>query len=72
MTDAEIRKIDRELGKITLRHGPITNLGMPGMTMVFRVADPVLLSDLKEGDRVRFLADRLNGAITLTAMEPVR
>ena len=72
MTDGEVRKVDRELGKITLRHGPITNLGMPGMTMVFKVADPALLNDLKEGDRVRFFADRINGAITVTAMEPVR
>jgi Cu/Ag efflux protein CusF len=72
MTDGEVRKIDRELGKITLRHGPITNLGMPGMTMVFKVADPSLLRDLKEGDRVRFLADRVSGAITVTAIEPVR
>lgn len=72
MTDGEVRKVDRELGKITLRHGPITNLGMPGMTMVFKVADPALLSDLKEGDRVRFFADRINGAITVTAIEPVR
>ena len=72
MTDGEVRKIDRELGKITLRHGPITSLGMPGMTMVFKVADPDLLRDLKEGDRVRFFADRVNGAITVTAIEPVR
>ena len=72
MTDGEVRKVDRELGKITLRHGPIANLGMPGMTMVFKVADLRLLSDLKEGDRVRFFADRLNGAITVTAIEPVR
>jgi Cu/Ag efflux protein CusF len=72
MVDGEVRKVDRELGKITLRHGPITNLGMPGMTMVFKVADPALLSDLKEGDRVRFFADRINGAITVTAIEPVR
>ncbi len=72
MTDGEVRKVDRELGKITLRHGPITNLGMPGMTMVFKVADPSLLRDLKEGDPIRFLAERLNGAITVTAIEPVR
>lgn len=72
MTDGEVRKIDRELGKITLRHGPITNLGMPGMTMVFKVADPTLLTELKEGDRVRFFADRINGAMTVTAIEPAR
>ena len=71
-TDGEVRKIDRELGKVTLKHGPITSLGMPGMTMVFKVADPDLLRDLKEGDRVRFFADRVNGAIAVTAIEPVR
>jgi Cu/Ag efflux protein CusF len=68
-TDGEVRKIDKEQGKVTLKHGPITNLDMPGMTMVFKVADPRMLNGIKEGDKVRFAADRVNGAITLTAME---
>ena len=68
-TDGEVRKIDRQQGKVTLKHGPIANLDMPGMTMVFRVADPQMLDGLKEGDKVKFAADRVNGAITVTAME---
>ena len=68
-TDGEVRKIDKEQGKVTLKHGPIANLDMPGMTMVFKVADPQMLDGIKEGDKVRFAADRVNGAITLTAME---
>ncbi|HKX43219.1 MAG TPA: copper-binding protein [Burkholderiaceae bacterium] len=71
-SDGEVRKIDKDAGKLTLKHGPIANLEMPGMTMVFRVADPKMLEGLKEGDRVRFSADRVNGAITITAIDAVR
>lgn len=45
---------------------------MPGMTMVFKVADPKMLDKLKEGDKVKFAAERVNGAITVTAIEPVQ
>ncbi|MEO8154453.1 MAG: copper-binding protein [Rhizobacter sp.] len=69
MTRGEVRKVDKEQGKLTLRHGPIANLEMPGMTMVFRVSDPNMLNNLKEGDKVRFSADRVNGAITVISIE---
>jgi Cu(I)/Ag(I) efflux system protein CusF len=69
MADGEVRKIDKEQGKVTLKHGPIANLDMPGMTMVFRVANPRMLEALKEGDKVKFAADKINGAYTVTAME---
>lgn len=69
MTEGEVRKVDKEAGKVTLRHGPIGSLGMPAMTMVFRVADPKMLDQVKEGEKVRFSAARLNGAITLTNVE---
>jgi len=72
MSDGEVRKVDKEQGKVTLRHGPIQNLEMPGMTMVFKVADPKMLDKVKEGDKVRFTADRVGGAITVTHIEPVR
>ena len=52
MADGEVRKIDREQAKLTLKHGRIENLDMPGMTMVFRVASPKLLEGLKVGDNV--------------------
>ncbi len=67
--DGEVRRVDREQGKVTLRHGPIANLDMPGMTMVFRVADPKLLATLKEGDKVKFAAEKVNGAFTVIAIE---
>jgi Cu(I)/Ag(I) efflux system protein CusF len=72
MTEGEVRKVDKEAGRVTLRHGPIDSLGMPAMTMVFRVADPKMLDQVKEGEKVRFSAERLNGAITLTRIEAAK
>jgi len=72
MADGEVRKVDRETGKITLRHGPIKSLDMPPMTMVFQVADRKLLDQLKAGDKVRFAATQEGGAYTVQTIEPVR
>lgn len=69
MSDGVVRKIDAPNGKITLRHGPIANLDMPGMTMVFRVQSPVLLKSLKPGDAVKFHAESIDGALTVTAIQ---
>lgn len=69
MADGEVRKIDKEQGKVTLKHGPIASLDMPGMSMVFKVADPKMLDALKQGDKVRFAADKVGGTITVTAIE---
>lgn len=68
-TNGEVRKIDKAQGKMTLKHGPIATLDMPGMTMIFRVADPRMLDGLREGDAVTFTADRIDGAITVTAIQ---
>ncbi len=65
MPAGEIRKIDRDQGKVTIRHEALANLDMPAMTMVFRVKDPAMLDRIKEGDRIRFVAERLNGALTV-------
>lgn len=72
MTEAEVRKVDLDTQKITLKHGEIKNLGMPPMTMVFRVKDPALLTAVKAGDKVRFSADRVNGVFTVLTLEPVK
>lgn len=71
-TDGEVRKLDRKEGKVTLRHGPIANLDMPGMTMVFKVADPKMLDKLKAGDKVRFTAVNVDGTLTVTAIEAAK
>ena len=68
----EVRKVDRETGKLTLKHAPIPNLDMPDMTMVFRVKDPAMLDKVKVGDQVRFTADKVNGVFTVTNVEVVK
>ena len=73
MVNGQVTKIDESAGKITLKHGPIKKLDMSeGMTMVFRVQDPVMLKQVKVGDKVRFDADRVNGQITVTKIEKAR
>lgn len=69
MTAGEVRKVDAEQGKVTLKHEPITNLDMPAMTMVFRVATADILKDLKVGDKISFHAESANGAIVVTHIQ---
>lgn len=61
-----VRKVDKARGKLTLRHGPLANLDMPAMTMIFRVTDPAWFDQIKPGDNVRFQADKVNGPLTVT------
>lgn len=69
-TDAEVRKVDKSTGKITLKHGEIKNLDMPPMTMVFGVKDKALLDKVKAGDKVTFTADRdPTGQYVVTSLE---
>jgi Cu(I)/Ag(I) efflux system protein CusF len=73
MSEGEVRKIDKEAKKITLKHGDIKNLDMPGMTMVFQVKDVALLDKVKAGDKVTFTAEKAtDGAIVVTAIEPAK
>jgi Cu/Ag efflux protein CusF len=72
MIDGEIRKVDKDAKKLTIKHGPMQSLDMPGMTMVFQVKDPALLDKVKAGDKVKFQAEKLGGAFTVTGLEPVK
>ncbi len=69
MVDGEVRKIDKDTKKITLKHGDIPNLEMPGMTMVFQVKDPAMLNLVKVGDKVKFKAEKIAGAIVVTDLQ---
>ena len=71
-TDGEVRKVDKAGGKVTLKHGPIANLEMAPMTMVFRLKDPAMLGRLKEGDKVKFKAEKVQGAYTVTEIAPAK
>ena len=74
MVKAEVVKVDKPAGKITLKHGPIKNLDMDddGMTMVFRVQDSSMLKQVKVGDKVQFEAERASGGITITKLQKAK
>ena len=72
LVDGEIRKVDMEAKKVTIKHGEIKNLDMPGMTMVFQVKDPVMLDKVKAGDKIRFKAEKTGGAIVVTDIVPAK
>jgi Cu(I)/Ag(I) efflux system protein CusF len=69
LTNGEIKKVDKETGKLTVQHGALTNLGMPGMTMAFKVQDPAMLDQVKVGDKIRLRVERINGALAITKVE---
>ena len=67
-----MRKVDKDAKKITIRHGPIRNLDMPAMAMVFPIKDPAMLDQVKAGEKVRFSAEKLDGVYVVTNIEPVK
>ena len=69
----EVKKIDADAGKITLKHGPAKDLGMDEpMTMVYRVNDPALLKQVKVGDKVTFEAEEAASGYTVTKMQKAK
>lgn len=56
----EIRRIDPQAGKITIKHGPISELELPAITLVYQI-DVALLTGLQPGDKIKFKARRVNG-----------
>ncbi|WP_046847913.1 copper-binding protein [Hyphomicrobium sp. GJ21] len=69
MINGEVKKVDESAGKVTIKHDAITNLDMGAMTMVFKANDPSLLKSVKPGDKIKFSADKVNGQITVMAIE---
>jgi Cu(I)/Ag(I) efflux system protein CusF len=68
----EIKKVDSSAGKVTIKHDAIPNLEMDGMTMVFKAADPAMLTGLSAGDKINFQADKVNGQITVVKIEKAK
>jgi Cu/Ag efflux protein CusF len=71
-SDGEVRKVDKDAKKITIKHGPLANLDMPPMTMVFQVKEPAMLDQVKAGDKVKFQAEKVGGAFTVMKIEPAK
>ena len=72
LTAGEIRRVDKEAKKLTIKHERIVNLDMAAMTMTFQVRDPAILDQDKPGDQVRFRAENPGGVLTVTKVERVK
>ena len=72
LTAGEVRKVDLEQSKLTIKHEALENLGMPGMTMVFKVPDATLLKDLKQGDKILFRAEKGEAGFTVVGLEQAK
>lgn len=70
LTDGEVKKVDQEQKKITIKHGEIVNLGMPPMTMVFKIGDPAMLATTKPGDKIRFSVEKRPEGFVVTGIYP--
>lgn len=68
LTDGLVKKIDKAGGKLTLAHAALPN-GMPAMTMAFRVKDAAWLDKLKDGQKVRFAIEKIDGVLTIVRLE---
>ena len=69
LSQGVVKKIDKVQGTLTIRHGPLKNLDMPAMTMVFRVTNPAWLDQVKLGDNLHFRAEMVHGMLTVTQIE---
>ena len=72
MTEGVVQNVDPSRGVVTLKHGEITNMAMPAMTMAFNVSDKKMLANVKNGDKVRFHVENVGNAPTVTRIEPAK
>ncbi len=73
LTDGQVTKIDVSAAKITIKHGPMKKFDMEdGMTMVYRVQDPAMLTAVKAGDKVKFDAEHVNGQFIVTKIQKAK
>jgi Cu(I)/Ag(I) efflux system periplasmic protein CusF len=72
LAEGEVRKVDKDAGKVTIKHGALANLDMPPMTMVFRVKEPAMLDQVKVGDAIRFKVEKVGGNYTVTELHSAK
>ena len=71
-SDGVVKTVHKQDGQMTIAHGPLANLGMGKMTMTFRVKTPKLIEGIKEGSKIRFVAENVNGELTVVALEAAK
>ncbi|TCT07035.1 copper-binding protein [Paralcaligenes ureilyticus] len=69
LADGVVQKVDRQAGMVTIQHGELKNVGMPPMTMAYKAKDAAMVDRAKEGEKIRFRLEDLNGTYTITRLE---
>jgi Cu/Ag efflux protein CusF len=72
LSEGTVKKIDAPSQRVMLAHGPIANIGMAPMTMMFKVKDAAMLKKLKDGDKVRFRVEDVGGEYTIVRIEAAK
>lgn len=70
LSNGEVQAVEREAGRVTIKHAPVPSMDLPAMSMVYAVESAELLEHVKPGDKVRFAAQNRNGTLTVTQLEP--
>lgn len=61
-----VNRVDTQAGQVNTTHGPIADLGWPGMTMSFPVKDKAVLRHITPGERVDFRLTQEDGRYVIT------
>src|SRR3546814_4293441 len=69
LAEGIVRKVDQQTGMVTIEHGELKNVGMPPMTMAYKAKDLAMVQQAKEGEKVRFHLENLNGTYVITTLE---
>lgn len=69
LADGVVQKVDRKTGMVTIEHGELKNVGMPAMTMAYKAKDAAMVTQAKEGEKVKFRLENLNGTYTITTLK---
>lgn len=69
LADGVVQTVDRQTGMVTIEHGELKNVGMPAMTMAYKAKDAAMLKQAKEGEKVKFRLENLNGTYTITTLK---
>lgn len=68
-TKGVVKKVDMKNKKVTIKHEELSGLDMPAMTMVFVPGDDAMLENMKEGAEIEFVADRVDGKLTVVKIK---
>ena len=69
LADGVVQKVDRQTEMLTIEHGELKDIGMPAMTMAYKAKDAAMVTGAKEGEKVKFRLENLNGTYTITALK---